>query len=378
MGTQEFQEIGHCGGQVTFDVTVSPEGRIGFQVGIRHCRPTAAAFFAIYALPPGIPVGPLNFGGIGAGTDAPPMPGCLPVFIASDTEGMFGFQCPKCEQYWRARNAVYCPYCATRAERHNFLTDAQRNYVSQYCARLEEVLEDGKAGIFAIDMDAVADAAGKDSEKPPFYYAEESQQNKFACEACGEVNDILGRYGYCSTCRTRNDVQEFAASISNLRQKIVAGGPYESCVTGAVSLFDSFTNQIATQLLAKVPLTKQRRHQVEKRSLHKLEGIAEVFRTVYGIELLGGINDEELKFATLMFYRRHVYEHNGGEADEKYIAESGDSVRIKQTLHETSESAHRLATIVLKIASNMHAGFHEIIPPAQDPADRFSARRSRQ
>ena len=41
-----------------------------------------------------------------------------------------------------------------------------------------------------IDMDAVADAAGKDIEKPPFFYAEESQQNKFTC---AEWNCFLGQ-----------------------------------------------------------------------------------------------------------------------------------------------------------------------------------------
>ena len=57
-------------------------------------------------------------------------------------------------------------------------------------------------------MDAVADAAGKETDKPPFYYAEESQQNQFLCEACGSFNDILGKFGYCSVCGTRNDLQE--------------------------------------------------------------------------------------------------------------------------------------------------------------------------
>jgi hypothetical protein len=87
------------------------------------------------------------------------------------------------------------------------LTDAQRSYVAQYCALLRHALEQDEDGEYTIDMDAVADAAGKDTEKPPFYYAEESQQNQFTCEACGGFNDILGQFGYCSTCGTRNDLQ---------------------------------------------------------------------------------------------------------------------------------------------------------------------------
>ena len=88
---------------------------------------------------------------------------------------------------------------------------------------------------------------------------------------------------------------------------------------------------------------------------------------LFGIDILGGINAEDVSFATLMFHRRHVYEHKGGEADEKYIADSGDQVRLKQALRETQESAHRTASIVLKVARNLHKGFHEIFPPLEKP-----------
>jgi hypothetical protein len=99
-------------------------------------------------------------------------------------------------------------------QRHNFLTQAQRRYVRQYCSRLDEALSDEQDGSHVIDMDAVADSAGKDDgEKPPFYYAEEQQQNKFTCNACDAVNDIIGRFGYCSLCGTRNDLQELEGKI---------------------------------------------------------------------------------------------------------------------------------------------------------------------
>ena len=62
-------------------------------------------------------------------------------------------------------------------------------------------------------MDAVAEAAGKDVEKPPFYYAEQSQQKQFNCSACGEFNDVLGRFVYCTVCGTRNDLDELENKI---------------------------------------------------------------------------------------------------------------------------------------------------------------------
>ena len=49
-----------------------------------------------------------------------------------------------------------------------FLTEAQKGYVIQYCQRLSEAIHAEEDGDHIIDMDAVAAAAGKDIEKPPF------------------------------------------------------------------------------------------------------------------------------------------------------------------------------------------------------------------
>ncbi len=84
-----------------------------------------------------------------------------------------------------------------------------------------------------------------------------------------------------------------------------------------------------------------------------------------------------MAFAERLFHRRHVYEHKGGEADEKYIADSGEQVRVKQALRESQQSAHRLASLVVRMAENLHAGFHEIFPPNRERIERHKARMNR-
>ena len=364
MHSQDFQEIAHCGRKVTFSITTSGDGRRQYQIGIQHSAPVPAAFFAVYAIPQGVAVGNIQLGGIGDKWNAPPISGCYPVFIASDSEGMFGCNCPACSGYWRGRGEIlHCPYCGIHAERYQFLTKAQQHYVAQYCELLGEA-QDGEDGEHLIDMDAVADATGKDVKKPPFYYSEEAQQTKFTCEACGQVSDILGTYGYCTTCNTRNDLQQLEAAIKLLCEHINGGGQHETCVKDLVALFDSFTNQLAKELLNYVPMTHARKNRIEKRSLHKLDSITKDFQDVFGIDILCGMSEGDVRFAILMFHRRNAYEHNGGEADEQYIIDSGDNlVRPKQALRETSESGHRLANLVRKMASNLHQQFHEIFPP---------------
>jgi hypothetical protein len=236
--------------------------------------------------------------------------------------------------------------------------------VQQYCRRLNEALAAKEDGDHIIDIDAVSDAVGIDAEKPPFYYAEESQQNRFTCKCCREFSDILGTFGYCSACGTRNDLQQSEDhTIPLLRERINSGGPYELCVKDAVAAFDSFAGQYARQLIQRIPMTPGRKARLEKMRYHNLKLVRTEFSATFDIDILSGMKADDIDFVTLMFHRRHVYEHNGGEADEKYIADSGDnSVRPKQTLHETQDSAQRLTGLIVKMARNLHHGFHDIFP----------------
>jgi hypothetical protein len=63
-----------------------------------------------------------------------------------------------------------------------------------------------------------------------------------------------------------------------------------------------------------------------------------------------------------------VYEHNGGEVDEKYIKDSEDcSVRPKQVIYETESSVRKLADLILKMAENFNDNFHSIYQPQKGP-----------
>ncbi len=336
--------------------------------------------FAVYALPNGIPFCLAELGGIGSQVKAPAVPGgVFEVFIASDREGLFGRCCPRCNSYWRAsaRGSQFCAYCGLRADALHFLTPGQVSYIEQFCAKMREALSSDVDGEYVIDMDAVADAVGKGAEKPDFYYAEESQQNRFTCDACGELNDIIGRFAYCSVCGTWNGLQELAGKwVPVIRDRISSGGSCESSVRETVSEFDSVVGAYVKELLRHVKMTSGRKNRLSNRRFHNLDAVATDLREIFDINIFGGLSAEEVKFAELMFHRRHVYEHGGGVADEKYLNDSGDrSVRLRQALHETVESAHETVNVVLKMARNVHRGFHEIVP-ADEEAIAFHRRLS--
>ena len=197
--------------------------------------------------------------------------------------------------------AKMCPYCGIEADEfYQFLTGAQHNYVQQYCAVLMAALHAGKDGVYTIDMDAVAEAAGKEAGRPEFYYAEERQQNLFTCEVCGGVNDVLGTYAYCSRCGTRNDLQELRSTLRRIRGLINSGGSCESAVREAVAAFDSFATQVVGQLRVRVPLTHPRKARLQKARFHNLTPAANLLLDIFGIDILSGMNAGDVAFLTIM------------------------------------------------------------------------------
>lgn len=372
----EFQEIAHCGGKVIVTVVTDANGRRGVSFGVEGSSPHPAAWFAVYALPQGIPVAMIQLGGIGQRWNPAPYPDCIPVFIGSDSQGLFGHECAACKGYWRSKAVpalwnLTCPYCGTSADTHQFLTPGQRRYVEAVYDLTVKAAHADTDGKHVIDMDQVADQVAKTGERPSFYYTEETQQNHYTCGVCGSGDDILGLYGYCSCCGTRNDLQELTLTIeavnTKTRERIRAGEPLESAVPDAVSAFDSVARQYAKQLAKWVPMRPERRTSLEGALFHNLKR-AEDLKAWFGIDLFEGLDANDVAFIRLMFHRRHAYEHNGGEVDQKYLDDSGDtSVRLKQALRETPDGVFRMTGLILRMARSLHEGFHELFPPMEKP-----------
>lgn len=137
----DFKEIAHSGGKVTFNIVSDANGRKSYQITYSGSRPVPMRMFAIYATQDGEPVANIQMGGVGSPWNPPPDPSCRPVLISSDSEGLFGHQCPGCAGYWRSDTARFCPYCRLEAESFLFLTPAHLSYVRHYVDTLHDGLE---------------------------------------------------------------------------------------------------------------------------------------------------------------------------------------------------------------------------------------------
>jgi hypothetical protein len=156
-----------------------------------------------------------------------------------------------------------------------------------------------------------------------------------------------------------------------------ATGDHAAHVKDAISEFDSYARQVVKQLTARIPMTPDHKQRWTQKLFHNIRARADELKAVFDLDIFISIPPEDRDFALLMFYRRHVYEHNGGEVDERYLKESGDtSVKLKQVIHETSESTSRIAQIIQVMASNIHQGFHSIFPPEDLPIKMFKIKQA--
>lgn len=370
MQNDEFIRIPHIGGKITFQAIADDKGEIKHSCSYSFKAKTPAAMFVIYALPPGIPIasGLFSEKGNSPVPSSSYLPFSFPMTIGSDKEGKFGRKCFQCNSYWRGEGRVnlYCPYCGIKSYFHNFLTEPQRQYVSHYCHTLNDFMVSSEIGeCIIIDLDIIADKANTEIDSFNYQFSEESQQNKFDCEVCKTSNDILGLYGYCSGCGTRNNLQELKTrKFPQLYKKInTIKSEYEDTLKELVSVFDSFTNDYIKQLLNRIPLTRSRRSSFENSNFHNLERTKFNLQNIFDINIFEDIKDEDIEFAILMFHRRHVYEHKGGVVDQKYMKDSGDKeARLGQKIHETKEKIERFLGIVKAMLTNLQKKFHEIFP----------------
>ena len=257
-----------------------------------------------------------------------------------------------------------CPYCGARGGSHEFLTAGQKALVAKVCEHFNRAVNEFEDGEHHIDVDAVADEVAAGAERPKFYYAETTQQSRFDCRVCGAFNDILGKYGFCSCCGTRNNLALLADELDGLTSDLENGRAPEDALRDAVSKFDACGRDYVNALCDNAKLTDKQRKQA-RRSLrfHDMDRAAADLSDLFGIDLFGDLGDPDKNLVRLMYLRRHVYEHRGGVADDDYLERSGDkSLRKGQVIRESAARVRALLPLIARMAENLDRGFHRVVP----------------
>jgi hypothetical protein len=157
-----------------------------------------------------------------------------------------------------------------------------------------------------------------------------------------------------------------ADDLAKARERARAG-ELNSALRDTVSALDGFIAAVAEQIVARVPLSRERKsYGSGDRPRHRLAATVERLDHDFGFSVAKTLAPAELVLAGKMVARRHLHEHKRGVVDQEYLDETRDSVRLGQHLVEEPEEIHAFIGLAGKIGSAVMEGFHDLFPP--DPA----------
>jgi hypothetical protein len=131
-------------------------------------------------------------------------------------------------------------------------------------------------------------------------------------------------------------------------------------LTRCVSDFESMANQLRS-LLLKLPAIPKRKGDIRSLSFQRVINAAERLNEWYGFDFLEELAEDDKNFLNRMFNRRHLFTHNAGRVDQKYIDNTGDnSVKLNEGLHVRSREIRRLISLVSGAGQKLIQGYEAI------------------
>ena len=123
-------------------------------------RPVRSTLVELFVKADGTPVAFSPITGIGL--QPAPEPEFM-VMFASDEEGLFGQQCPKCASYFRsgAPFTSQCPYCGATPDALEFITPTQRRFFKGFA----EAIITAPEGETTVDLDQLLSQSPRTSSR---------------------------------------------------------------------------------------------------------------------------------------------------------------------------------------------------------------------
>jgi hypothetical protein len=344
------QPVPHAGGKIT----ISPDEGGFYQLRLEMNSGHGGGMYQVAMSRQGTPLAVVPASGLGQSRPYP-QPSVL-AFVMSDTDTLWGRRCSVCKSYFRTDHTygfTTCPYCTFEADSLWFLTEHQLDYLRKFVEAANRAINEQIEVV--INFDDVTDAA-------EWTYDERKLQHKFLCKACGVSVDILGEYGSCPKCGKRNSGGVFNRKLNDIDLGIAEADQNRRAdlLNNAVAVFEAMANDFKKIMLA-MPSHPNRKKQIEKVNFQDIISSSQQLTNWFAFELDAGVKNEDLTFVNLMFKRRHLFVHNAGRVDQKYLDETGDhTFELNEMVVVGADELKRLVPLVRMLGSNLINGIDNI------------------
>jgi len=275
-------------------------------------------------------------------------------------EGFLGRECnnPDCKKYFRVfaesiEEELYCPYCGTKFSGNELWTSEQLQYIRQ--ASEEEAKEylyseiDKAFGGLARRMRGNKYITFKHT--PMNYraklvqpsYSEKTVDTELVCPECHYRFQIFGIFGFCPKCRTEN-LKIFDANLAIILKEIANSQDPNRALRHAysdlVSTFEQFCRKKA------LSFTQETTH------FQNITSARDFFKKHHNTNIFDGISEDDQRIIRRVFQKRHIYEHDGGIINTKYIQMIPEDRPLLGQLAPLSEEEFRIAADILRRVLN--------------------------
>ncbi len=273
----------------------------------------------------------------------------------SDEKGFWDRECPNEEcmfefkvnmEDWKNKfedDAVYCPQCGVNYPSDHWWTQDQLEHIeNQVRARATNyIMGELNKSFSDLERSTRRNKNVKFKFKPykPItilnnpYTSSETWEQTIMCKKCDSSFSVIGFAYFCPCCGSSLLIETLMSSLE-MQMKILGTSP-ENIVDIDLDIYSSkmiYDSIIESTLGNIVSIFQKVGQEIIKQSCNIdnrvndfqiIQKGSEIFKENVGVEYIDIIDETEYEVLVNMFQVRHIFVHNGGIIDEKFIQKFG-------------------------------------------------------
>lgn len=312
----------------------------------------------------------------------------VPITIESDENGYFDRECPneECQFQFKIKmkdweekvsdDEVHCPMCGHIDTSDKWWTQDQLDQIQEIAANyaLFHIKSELDKSFKELARSTRNNKFIKIKYKPgkrvsyinnPIGQMPEWEQ-EITCEKCGTTYSVIGSAYFCPCCGHNSASSSFSTSLDTIQKmlnsvdqmKTLISEKYdvdtaetmcrnmvEGSLGDCVSAFQKFAAQRYTEITGKTPRVND---------FQIIDKGSSLFREALGFGYEKWLTNEEISTLELYFQKRHLFEHNNGMIDQRYLSNTGDkNYLIGQRLIIRKSEIEKIITILKKLGFGM-------------------------